>query len=195
MPNPVYMKLPDGTKWEIYWKKYEKGEVCLEKGWDEVVRYYSLCHGHLILFKYERTRTCYFHVNIFDKSAVEIDYPLNRNHMQQISDDDDDSVEIIYEKPPMHKVASQKSPISPSSNWPCKKIRAQEAERRSKKQKMCSDGKKLKSVKAEPTLTKLKSEGIISCFILVVLQYVTFFYMKFSWLKFCRNRGKKQTFH
>ena len=145
----------------------------------------------------ERTRTCYFNVNIFDKSAVEIDYPLHRNHIQQISDDgddDDDSVEIIYEKPQMHKKASQKPRLSPSSNRPCKKIRAQEAERRSKKQKMCSDGKKLKSVKAEPTLTKLKSEGIISCFILVVLQYVTFFYMKFSWLKFCRNRGKKQTF-
>ena len=48
MPNPVYIRPSDGTK---SWKKYENGEVCLEKGWDEVVRYYSLGHGHLVLFK------------------------------------------------------------------------------------------------------------------------------------------------
>ncbi|XP_028767143.1 B3 domain-containing transcription factor VRN1-like isoform X2 [Neltuma alba] len=155
MKNPVCLRPPDGTQWEIHWAKYENGEVWFEKGWHEVVRYYSLDHGHLVVFKYEGTGTCYFNVNIFDKSALEIDYPLRRN-IQQINDDSD-SVEILHEKPPLPKVMSRKPPLS-SSIRPCKKIRAEEAERTSNQKKMHSDGNKLLSMKAEPNLIKLESE-------------------------------------
>ncbi|XP_054810319.1 B3 domain-containing transcription factor VRN1-like isoform X2 [Prosopis cineraria] len=156
MPNPVFLKPPDGTQWEIRWTKYKSGEVWFEKGWDDVVRYYSLGHGHLVLFKYVGTRTCHFEVNIFDNSALEMDYPLHGN-LQQVTDNSD-SVEILCQKPPLQKVASRKLPLS-SSVHPCKKIRAEEAQRTYNQQKMHSgDGNELKSINAEPKLIKLELE-------------------------------------
>ncbi|KAK4261794.1 hypothetical protein QN277_004746 [Acacia crassicarpa] len=161
MQNPVYLKPPDGTEWEIHWTKYESGEVWFEKGWDEVVGYYSLGHGHLVLFKYEETRrTSHFKVKIFDKSALEIDYPLHRS-LPQINDDSV-SIEILHEKPPLHKVASPKPPLLSSSSFrPYKKIRAEEAERTYNQQKKHSNGNKLKPIKAGPNLVKIESEGLV----------------------------------
>ncbi|KAF7808621.1 B3 domain-containing transcription factor VRN1 [Senna tora] len=58
MPNPLFLKPPDGTLWEIFWEKYDDGEVWFEKGWKEVAEHYSLQHGHLVVFKYEKG-TCH----------------------------------------------------------------------------------------------------------------------------------------
>ncbi|KOM36393.1 hypothetical protein LR48_Vigan02g254300 [Vigna angularis] len=71
LPNPLLMKLSNGTAWEVKWAKHNR-EVWLEKGWKEFVQHYSLDHGHLVCFKYEGTSQ--IHVIIFDQSAVEIDY-------------------------------------------------------------------------------------------------------------------------
>ncbi|KAI9074982.1 hypothetical protein K1719_043032 [Acacia pycnantha] len=97
--------------------------------------------------KYESGEVC----------ALEIDYPLHRN-LPQINDDDSSSIEILHEKPPLHKVASLKALLLSSSIRPCKKIRAEESERTSHQQKKQSHGNELKSIKAELNLIRLESE-------------------------------------
>ncbi|KAL9317063.1 hypothetical protein ACSQ67_013580 [Phaseolus vulgaris] len=72
LPNPLFMKPPDGTEWKVNWAE-DKGEIWLEKGWKEFVEHYSLDQGHFIFFKYEGTSQ--IHVIILDQSALEIDYP------------------------------------------------------------------------------------------------------------------------
>ncbi|MED6150900.1 hypothetical protein PIB30_077086 [Stylosanthes scabra] len=90
VPNPVYLKPPDGTQWKIEWTKHDDGEIFFENGWKEFAAYYSLNHGHLVRFDYNRT--C-FQIHIFNMSGLEIDYPSNDQTC------DDDSVEILDEIP------------------------------------------------------------------------------------------------
>ncbi|XP_017414065.1 B3 domain-containing protein At3g18960-like isoform X1 [Vigna angularis] len=71
LPNPLFMKLPNGTEWKVIWEK-DSGEIWLREGWKEFVEHYSLDHGHFVFFKYEGTSEV--HVNICDQSGVEIDY-------------------------------------------------------------------------------------------------------------------------
>ncbi|XP_061345456.1 B3 domain-containing transcription factor VRN1-like, partial [Gastrolobium bilobum] len=120
MPNPMFLKPPDGTEWEVFWSKKD-GDIWLQKGWKEFATYYSLDHGHMVLFEYKHTS--HFDVRICDKSTLEIDYPFHgsqdaQDNLDQISDDD--SVKISDELPPCHK-NRQKSPMS--SPQPCKKLR------------------------------------------------------------------------
>ncbi|XP_037493209.1 B3 domain-containing transcription factor VRN1-like [Jatropha curcas] len=75
LPNKVVLKVPSGATWQIELMKCD-GEICLQKGWQEFVEYYSIACGHLLVFEYEKT--CHsFYVLIFDKSASEIDYPFS----------------------------------------------------------------------------------------------------------------------
>ncbi|XP_061358912.1 B3 domain-containing transcription factor VRN1-like [Gastrolobium bilobum] len=120
MPNPMFLKPEDGTEWELFWTKND-GDIWLQKGWKEFSTYYSLDHGHMVLFEYKHTS--HFDVRIFDKSTLEINYPFHctqdeRDNLDQISDDH--SVKISDELPPCHK-NTQKSPMS--SPQPCKKLR------------------------------------------------------------------------
>ncbi|XP_061338827.1 B3 domain-containing transcription factor VRN1-like [Gastrolobium bilobum] len=102
LPNPMFLKPPDGTEWKVYWTKHD-GQILLEKGWAEFARYYSLDHGHLVVFEYEKNSS-HIEVHIFDKNALEIDYPFH-DHIV------DDSVEILNEQPPCQK-KRLKSPMS-----------------------------------------------------------------------------------
>ncbi|WVY91331.1 hypothetical protein V8G54_036845 [Vigna mungo] len=52
LPNPLFMKLPNGTEWKVIWEK-DNGEIWLREGWKEFVEHYSLDHGHFVFFKYE----------------------------------------------------------------------------------------------------------------------------------------------
>ncbi|XP_061336822.1 B3 domain-containing transcription factor VRN1-like isoform X2 [Gastrolobium bilobum] len=88
MPNPMFLKPPDGTEWEVFWTKKD-GDIWLQKGWKEFATYYSLDHGHLVLFEYKKT------------SQFE-------DNLDQINDD---SVKISDELPSCHETR-QKSPIS-----------------------------------------------------------------------------------
>ncbi|XP_061340028.1 B3 domain-containing protein Os11g0197600-like [Gastrolobium bilobum] len=97
MSNPVFLKPPDGTEWEVFWSRKD-GYIWLQKGWKEFATYYSLKHGHMVLFEYKKT------------SHFE-------DNLDQISDDD--SVKISDELPPCHKTR-MKSPTS--SPQPCKKL-------------------------------------------------------------------------
>ncbi|XP_015934501.1 B3 domain-containing transcription factor VRN1-like [Arachis duranensis] len=91
VPNPVYLKPPDGTAWKIDWSEYD-GAILFENGWKEFASYYSLDHGHMLWFEYNETSN--IEVNIFDMTCLEIDYPS----LDHISDDD--SIEILNELPP-----------------------------------------------------------------------------------------------
>ncbi|XP_016179816.1 proteoglycan 4-like isoform X1 [Arachis ipaensis] len=111
VPNPVYLKLPDGTAWKMDWSESD-GAIQFENGWKEFASYYSLDHGHLLWFEYNQTSN--IEVHIFDKTCLEIDYPS----VDHISDDD--SIEILNELPPRGwprktKKAARKTP-SPSTS-------------------------------------------------------------------------------
>ena len=73
LSNAIYLKSPNGAKWKLNLLKID-GKIWFEKGWKEFAGHYSLAHGHLLLFRYEKTSL--FEVHIFDKSALEIKYPF-----------------------------------------------------------------------------------------------------------------------
>lgn len=75
LSNAIYLKTPNGAKWKLNLVKSD-GKIWFEKGWKEFAEYHSLAHGHLLLFKY--LRNSHFLVHIFEKSALEINYPFQR---------------------------------------------------------------------------------------------------------------------
>ncbi|KAK2413934.1 B3 domain-containing transcription factor VRN1 [Trifolium repens] len=76
LPNVIYLKTPNGAKWKLNLVKSD-GKIWFEKGWKEFAKYHSLAHGHLLLFKYQTTS--HFQVQIFENSALEINYPFQGN--------------------------------------------------------------------------------------------------------------------
>ena len=81
LPKTICVKTPNGVNWKLNLAKSD-GKIWFQKGWKEFAEYHSLAHGHLLLFKYERTS--HFHVHIFDKSALEINYPLTRVEAKRV---------------------------------------------------------------------------------------------------------------
>ncbi|MED6198367.1 hypothetical protein PIB30_065709 [Stylosanthes scabra] len=136
LPNQVFLKPPDGTRWKVCLTK-KNGQVWFEKGWKEFTQNYSLDHGFLVLFKYEGTTSSsssssHFDVLIIDNTALEIDYPSNNGK----NSDDDVSVQILKETKKekllpssSHKNMRGEKNVSAASslslNWP-KEPRAQE---------------------------------------------------------------------
>ncbi|XP_024030337.1 B3 domain-containing transcription factor VRN1-like, partial [Morus notabilis] len=125
---PVLLKLPCGLKWKVRLTKCD-GKVWIDKGWRDFLKYYSLGHGDLLVFKYEGNSQ--FHVLIFDKSTTEIDYPSNpnwivkhnigRSQPQEVKEEeDDDSVEILESFSPFPK-RREKSQLTCS--WPRKRMK------------------------------------------------------------------------
>lgn len=95
LSNPVSVKLPCGSEWKMELRKFD-GRVCLHKGWPEFVKHYSIALGHFLVFRYEGNSR--FHAFIFDKTTVEIDYPINPSHSDATNGEeikDDESVEIL----------------------------------------------------------------------------------------------------
>ncbi|KAJ1440372.1 DNA-binding barrel domain superfamily [Sesbania bispinosa] len=120
MSNPMFLKPPDGTEWEIYLTKND-GDIWFQKGWKEFATYYSLDYGHMVLFEYKGTS--HFEVHIFDKTTLEIQYPFHGNQDEQdkISDN---SVEILEELSPSScnkRKTKLKSPMP--CPQPCQKFR------------------------------------------------------------------------
>jgi len=81
LPKTMSVKTPNGVNWKLNLVKSD-GKIWFRKGWKEFEEYHSLAHGHLLLFKYERTS--HLHVHIFDKSALEINYPLTRGEAKRV---------------------------------------------------------------------------------------------------------------
>ncbi|XP_057445202.1 B3 domain-containing transcription factor VRN1-like isoform X1 [Lotus japonicus] len=124
MSNPMFLKPPDGTEWQICHSKTD-GDVWFQNGWKDFAKYYSLDHGHMVLFEYKDSS--HFGVHIFDKSTLEIRYPSHENQDEEHNPDqiDDDSVEILDKIPPCKKT-KLKSPMSCPK--PRKKLRTSTSE-------------------------------------------------------------------
>ncbi|RHN45637.1 putative transcription factor B3-Domain family [Medicago truncatula] len=82
LSNAIYLKTPNGAKWKLNLLKIN-GKIWFEKGWKEFAEHHSLAHGHLLLFKYLRNSR--FLVRIFEKSALEINYPFQRVAAKNVS--------------------------------------------------------------------------------------------------------------
>ncbi|XP_058751124.1 B3 domain-containing protein At4g01580-like [Vicia villosa] len=78
LPKAICLKTPNGADWKLRALSLVKsdGKIWFENGWKEFVDYHSLSHGHLLVFKYEKTT--HFEVTIFAKSGLEISYPFKR---------------------------------------------------------------------------------------------------------------------
>ncbi|XP_018717885.2 B3 domain-containing protein At3g18960-like [Eucalyptus grandis] len=72
LPNLLLLKVAGDANWPVELEKCDD-RVWISKGWKNFLDYYSINHGHLIVFRYEWGSI--FHVLIFDKSASEIEYP------------------------------------------------------------------------------------------------------------------------
>lgn len=72
--NPVTLRLPNGTEWEVSWTKLEDGDVLFCNGWKQFSEYLSLNVSQFVVFQYEGN-SC-FNLIVFDKTALEIKYPL-----------------------------------------------------------------------------------------------------------------------
>ncbi|MED6175471.1 hypothetical protein PIB30_078702 [Stylosanthes scabra] len=90
LPNPVTLKVTDGSKKKVHWTKINGAIWFIGKEWKEFLEHYSVCHGHLMLFKYCVVAS-YFEVQIFDNTTLEIEYPNQPDepHFDDLEDDDD----------------------------------------------------------------------------------------------------------
>ncbi|KAF8017513.1 hypothetical protein BT93_H2633 [Corymbia citriodora subsp. variegata] len=59
LPKTVCLRVPNGGSWRVELEKWDD-MVYLSRGWKEVMKHYSICEGHFLVFKYH----------------FEIDYPL-----------------------------------------------------------------------------------------------------------------------
>ncbi|KAF3438878.1 hypothetical protein FNV43_RR17153 [Rhamnella rubrinervis] len=101
LPDMIVLEVADGEKWDVKLKKGDddRGEVWLSKGWSEFAKFYSIQSGYLLLFTYEGN--FHFHVIIFDKCAMEIDYPSSFHCKEEY--DSDASLQILEDFPTYRK--------------------------------------------------------------------------------------------
>ena len=67
---------PYGGIWQVGLKKSDNN-IWFCNGWQDFVEYHSICYGYFLVFRYEGNSS--FHVHIFDKTTIEIQYPPNKN--------------------------------------------------------------------------------------------------------------------
>jgi len=118
LSKPMFLKTPDDKEWEIHLTKKD-GDIWIQRGWKEFATHYSLDHGHMVVFQYQKTS--HFEVYIFDKSTFEIEYRVNGNNQHE----DNNPIEILDEQP-SYKKTRPKSQIS--SSQPLKKLRIDTSE-------------------------------------------------------------------
>ncbi|KAM7253172.1 hypothetical protein ACFE04_025790 [Oxalis oulophora] len=74
-----------GMCWTVTVEKSSDGRIYLGgPGWAEFAGHHSLSFGHFLLFHCKRAH--YFKVNIFDRTATEIDYPAPEYNSQSSND-------------------------------------------------------------------------------------------------------------
>ncbi|CAL9218266.1 unnamed protein product [Arabidopsis halleri] len=91
LTDNVTLETPVGFKRSIRIKRIGD-EVWFEKGWSDFAEAHFLSDGHFLFFHYKGD-SC-FRVVIFDVSASEIEYPLDKVYVIE-SDDDDDNEEVM----------------------------------------------------------------------------------------------------
>ncbi|XP_058728313.1 B3 domain-containing transcription factor VRN1-like [Vicia villosa] len=116
LSNIMFLKTPDNKKWEIHLTKKES-DIWIHKGWKEFATHYSLDHGHMLIFQYEKTS--HFEVHIFDKSTLEIEYPVYGKNQQEHNS----TIENLNEQPSCNKTKPKPQISKISSSQPHKKLR------------------------------------------------------------------------
>ncbi|KAL2328600.1 hypothetical protein Fmac_022027 [Flemingia macrophylla] len=81
LSDTMFLKLPNGAEWSVNLEKHDDG-VWFQKGWNEFVKYHSLAHGHLLIFRYDGSS--HFHVLICDMGGTEIEYPINESNHKRV---------------------------------------------------------------------------------------------------------------
>ncbi|KAI3861331.1 hypothetical protein MKW92_022505 [Papaver armeniacum] len=126
LSHNAIIKVPNGI-WHIGLTKAE-GVILFENGWQEFMEFYSICVGHVLLFRYDGNSE--FQVHIFGIDATEIDYPSyidNTNHGVEMTSTHSDEDEVVsthsgstqsnYE-PSMSSESSLSSGSTPTSYEP-----------------------------------------------------------------------------
>uniref|UniRef100_A0A2N9JCA9 TF-B3 domain-containing protein n=1 Tax=Fagus sylvatica TaxID=28930 RepID=A0A2N9JCA9_FAGSY len=113
LSNQAFLKLPNGAQWKVELTEGD-GEVWLQKGWLEFVKYNSVRQGNFMIFRYEGNSD--FYVLIFDESATEIDYR---------SDGEEGKLDEDFEAPNMEEINSEISVeiLDDFLSSPCPKTR------------------------------------------------------------------------
>lgn len=76
--DQICLKVADGKEWNLGLTKSNNGRrVWLHNGWQNFVEFYSVKLGYFLVFKYQNQCSS-FYVLIFDLTATEIEYPMNK---------------------------------------------------------------------------------------------------------------------
>ncbi|MED6123107.1 hypothetical protein PIB30_046138 [Stylosanthes scabra] len=110
LSNPVFLKPPDGTEWKVDWTMHD-AQILFEDGWKEFVAYYSIKHGHFLMFEYYGNSQ--FGVQICDMSGLEIEYPFNVNQQEKDNIDEiSDKAVQVFDETPQRQNNRRKSSMS-----------------------------------------------------------------------------------
>ncbi|KAK7308474.1 hypothetical protein VNO77_42081 [Canavalia gladiata] len=94
MGNPVFLRFPNSTEFKVYWMN-EDGDILFKNGWREFAESSCLDVSHFVVFRYEGNSR--FNVIVFDKSALEIQYPSNKGTNQEEDENDASDCKIVKE--------------------------------------------------------------------------------------------------
>ncbi|KAI3958744.1 hypothetical protein MKX01_023420 [Papaver californicum] len=114
LSDHAIIKVPNGI-WHIGMRESE-GLVLFENGWPEFMEFYSVCVGHLMVFRYDGNSK--FQVHIFGMNATEIKYPShfeNADHEVDVISNHSDDVQVISVHPPEVEMISVHSDSSTQS--------------------------------------------------------------------------------
>ncbi|KAK7407771.1 hypothetical protein VNO78_09839 [Psophocarpus tetragonolobus] len=119
LSNPVTLVLPNGAEWKVNWTKGDC-DTWFHEGWEKFAKHYSLSHGRFLVFRYEGRSQ--FHVLIFSKSALEIEYPTSKSSTNdgEGTNISHEYAEKNYDTPPQRKNntegARREVPVN-AKNW------------------------------------------------------------------------------
>ncbi|KAI3984617.1 hypothetical protein MKX01_003980 [Papaver californicum] len=136
LSDHAIIKVPNGI-WHIGLRNAE-GVILFENGWPEFMEFYSICVGHVILFRYDGNSK--FQLHIFGMDATEIDYPShidNANHDVEMTSthSDEDKVEVVSIHSGSTQSNDEPSMSSESSLNQKAKLARQGVPKKSRKQK------------------------------------------------------------
>ncbi|KAL2938683.1 B3 domain-containing transcription factor VRN1 [Bienertia sinuspersici] len=111
LSDDICLNVPNSElPWEVKLEKDSNNNMFLGKGWQALSEFYGLEYGSFLLFRFDGgSSKSQFHLLIFDKTAVEIDYPVRcssnssttmtttKTETTEKGDDDDVSIEILDE--------------------------------------------------------------------------------------------------
>ncbi|KDP44968.1 hypothetical protein JCGZ_01468 [Jatropha curcas] len=147
LPSSVVLNVPTGAKWKVELFKCD-GEIWFRNGWQEFAEYYSLAHSYFIVFEYDQHSNCHFNVLILDKSATEIDYPVNYNG----DDEEINNLEKAENGSPHKKTKIEK----PTTKFEPKRGDAEKPRKRKKFKKAVLKAQKLAHDEKEVLLQKAR---------------------------------------